>query len=62
MTQLRYVGDGRFVVGIPTTDLTVAEVAVLAEQLGVAVAELERTLVESGLYQAKPPKSAEVEK
>ena len=55
MSDLKYVGEGRHLVGIPTLNLTAAEVAVLAEQRGVAAAELRAVLVRSGLYKATPP-------
>lgn len=55
MSDLRYVGEGRALVGIPTTDLTAAEVAALAEQRGVDAAEFGALLVRSGIYSAKPP-------
>lgn len=61
MNDLVYVGP-RHLVGIPATDLTAAEVAALAEQRGVAAAELRSILVRSGLYSPKPPSKAPAEK
>jgi hypothetical protein len=55
VSDVRYVGKGQALVGIPNTDLTAAEVAALADQRGVAADELEALLVRSGLYAAKPP-------
>lgn len=52
--SLKYVGQGRHLVGIPAADLSGAEVAALAVQRGVAASELTERLIRSGLY--KPAK------
>jgi len=61
VSDLRYVGKGRHLVGIPATDLTAAEVEVLAERRGITPAALQALLVRSGLYSTKPS-SAPAEK
>lgn len=58
MKDLIYVGAGRFLVGIPATDLTVDQVAELAEQRGLSAAELLALLSRSGIYSVKPSKPA----
>lgn len=55
MKDLIYVGDGRFLTGIPDTDLTAAEIAALADQRHTTAADLFKALVGSGLYSPKQP-------
>ena len=43
MTAMRYTGDGQYLVGLPTRDLTEEDVAMLTE-------EDQQRMVESGLY------------
>ena len=51
MTDMKYRGRGRFLVGVPARDLTSDEVARLPEHL-------RRRMSASGLYEAvKPPKA-----
>jgi len=50
MRGLVYVGGGRFLPGIPATDLTVAQLANLAGKRGETIATLRARLVASGLY------------
>ena len=57
MKDLEYIGDGRFLAGIPDTDLGVDDIAALAAQRGVAAADLFERLTKSGLYQPKKPSS-----
>lgn len=54
---LTYTGDGRFLVGIPATDLTDDEIGILAAKRGVTPAQLRKTLIESGLYVAGKEKT-----
>lgn len=57
-TELTYVGNGRFLVGIPATDLTHMSLATLAETRGVKPDTLRAKLLASGLYaesKVKPP-------
>ena len=48
---LFYVGDGRFLVGVPTSDLTAQDLALR----GLS----EKDLIASGLYAKKPAKDEE---
>lgn len=50
---MRYVGKGRFIVGIPAEDLTDEDIAKLAAKRGVKPADLRKQLEESGLYAGK---------
>lgn len=47
---MKYVGHGRFVVGIPATDLDADQLAALAKQRGVTPEKLRKDLIASGLY------------
>ena len=49
-SDLVYVGDGRFLPGIPTTDLDGGRIAVIARKRGLTVAAMRARLVASGLY------------
>lgn len=48
--DIAYIGKGRFMVGIPDTDLTTADVAALAKSRHTTPAQLRKQLIESGLY------------
>jgi len=50
---MKYVGKGRFVIGIPDRDLTDEEIEALAAKRGKKPAELRKELIESGLYAGK---------
>lgn len=50
MKGLTYIGRGRFIVGIPATDLTAGQIAVLAAKRGESTNELRRRLIASGCY------------
>ena len=45
-----YVGDGRFLPGIPTTELNAGQIAVIARKRGLTSAAMRARLVASGLY------------
>jgi hypothetical protein len=47
---LYYAGDGRFLIGIPTTDLTPDELEATAARLNVTAAQLRKKAVDSGIY------------
>jgi len=51
--DLRYVGKGRFLVGIPAADIPHSSLATLAARRSETVAELQRRLLASGLYARK---------
>lgn len=53
MIDLTYIGKGRFLVGIPATDLPAYSLATLAARRGESVVELQRRLMASGLYTRK---------
>ena len=53
MNDFRYVGKGRCLVGIPTTDLSFAAIATLAARRGESAIDLQRRLIASGLYMRK---------
>lgn len=50
MNDLTYIGQGRFLVGIPATDLPRYSLATLAARRGESVVDLQRQLLASGLY------------
>ena len=50
MKGLTYIGRGRFVVGIPATDLTAADIAALARDRGESTNSLRARLIASGCY------------
>jgi len=50
MKGLTYIGRGRFIVGIPATDLTAAQVAALARKRGEQPSALRARLIASGCY------------
>lgn len=50
MKGLTYIGRGRFVVGIPATDLTAGQIANLARKRGESPANLRTRLIASGCY------------
>ena len=50
MSALVYVGDGRFLPGIPAADLTADQVAVIARKRGLSFTAMRARLVASGLY------------
>lgn len=55
--DLDYIGDGRFLIGIPADRLSALDLAVYAERRGKTEAALRKELVESGLYaETKPDK------
>lgn len=59
MTALRYRGKGRFIVGVPATDLTSDDIARLAGPVNPA--KIRVALIATGLYESVPkptPKSA----
>lgn len=47
---LRYSGDGRYLIGIPDTDLTDEDIKALAEKRGQTPAQLRKSLLDSDLY------------
>ena len=53
MNDFRYVGQGRFLVGIPATDIPRYSLPTLAARRGENVADLQRRLMASGLYMRK---------
>ena len=53
MNDLRYVGKGRFLVGIPAHDIPAYSLPTLAARRGETVVELQRRLLASGLYARK---------
>jgi hypothetical protein len=56
MTDLVYVGGGRFMPGVPARDLTLRDIGQLARKRGETVAATRHRLIGSGLYRfpAKP--------
>lgn len=56
MRGLVYIGDGRFLPGIPATDLSAAQIAAIARDRGQTPGYLRAWLVTSGLY--APARSA----
>lgn len=50
MNDLIYIGQGRFLVGVPAIDLPRYSLATLAARCGESVVELQRRLLASGLY------------
>ena len=46
-------GDGRYLIGIPDTDLEDEDVKRLAEDRGITPAAFRKELLESGLYSEK---------
>lgn len=54
--DLIYVGDGRYLNGVPATDLSTASIAALAEKRGVKPDSLRASLLASGLYAESKPK------
>ena len=50
MKGLTYIGRGRFIVGIPATDLTAAQLAALAAKRGESIVKLRARLIASGCY------------
>jgi len=53
MNDLIYVGKGKFLVGIPATDLPRYSLSTLAARSGESVVDLQRRLLASGLYRRK---------
>ena len=51
--DLRYIGKGRFLVGVPATDIPHPSLVTLATRRGESVIELQRRLLASGLYVKK---------
>jgi hypothetical protein len=58
MSDLKYVGDGRAIVGIPADTINAATLEALAAKRGRKPAELRKELVDSGLYAEKPEKES----
>lgn len=54
---MKYVGKGRFIVGIPADDLTDEQVDALAAKRNVKPADLRKDLIASGLYAGKEAKA-----
>jgi hypothetical protein len=55
--DLDYVGNGRFLIGIPADRLTELDLAIYAERRGKTETTLRKELVDSGLYaESKPEK------
>ena len=50
MPDLKYVGNGSYLLGVPARDLTGTEVSQLAKSLGQDPANLTERLVTSGYY------------
>jgi hypothetical protein len=50
MKGLTYIGQGRFVVGVPAIDLTAGQVAEIARRRGLTTNQLRSRLVASGCY------------
>lgn len=49
-SDLRYVGDGRFLPGIPADDLDAGQLAAIARKRGLSPSVLRARLIASGLY------------
>lgn len=50
MKGLVYTGDGRFLPGVPATDLTDGAIAAIARKRGLSSTVLRARLIASGLY------------
>lgn len=53
--DLDYVGEGRFLIGIPAGRLSELDLAVHAERRGKTESALRKELVDSGLYAERKP-------
>lgn len=54
--SLTYVGDGKYIMGVPAQDLSDAEITRLAESFGKTESDYIEELLGSGIY--KKPKSS----
>lgn len=51
--NLDYTGKDRFLIGIPASELSEVDLAVIAHKRGKTEAQLRKELIESGLYAEK---------
>jgi hypothetical protein len=56
--SLKYIGDGKFITGIPAGDLTDDEITSLAGDFLLSVDDFEELLIQRGIYTTTAKKQA----